>query len=415
MGTRRISSTAHSRPHRIATTRAASQSRHSGEPVRTADRRLVVVSANSSWNLLNFCKGQIRGLQEAGYSVAAIVPPDGGTEQLEQLGAEIHTVPLSLHGMSPLSDLRAVVRYLSLLRLIRPAAYLGITAKPNIYGGIAAQLCGIPVINTVTGLGTGFLSGRLLEKIVSGLYWAAFRRSCRVFFLNRDDYELFVGRRLVKPETAAVIPGSGIDLDYFEAAPPRRSKELTFLFIGRLLTDKGVREYLEAARTVKEQVPQARFQILGPADPHPKAVPAELLDDYQRQGLVEMLGSTDDVRPYISNADCVVLPSYREGLPRALVEASSMARPVIASDVPGCREVVDDGATGYLCEARSPQALAAAILKFAALSPAERETMGGAGRRKAEREFGDEHVVRAYVSALDSILATCKGAGQLEA
>ncbi len=353
---------------------------------------------------MNYCQGQIRGLQKAGYSVAAMVPPDDGIVQLRELGLEVHTVPLSLHGTSPLADLRSVMCYLRLLRRIRPAAYLGITAKPNIYGGIAAQLCGIPVINTVTGLGTGFLSGRLLETIVSGLYRAAFRRSSRVFFLNRDDYDLFVGRGVVTPETAEIIPGSGIDLDHFQAAPPRRSAELIFLLIGRLLTDKGIVEYLETARAMKRQNLPARFQILGPADPHPKAVPAALLAEYEREGAVELLGSTDDVRPYIAAADCVVLPSYREGLPRVLVEAGAMARPVIASDVPGCREVVDDGVTGYLCEPRSAEALAAAVARFASLTPAEREKMGQAGRRKAEAEFGDEHVVRAYVSALDRIL-----------
>lgn len=374
---------------------------------------MLVISANSSWNLLNYCRGQIAGLQQAGYTVAAMVPPDEGTEQLRDLGVEVHFVPLSLHGRSPVSDVRAMIRYLEVLRRIRPDAFLGITAKPNIYGGIAAQLCGIPVINTVTGLGTGFLSDRFLETIVSSLYRAAFRRSSQVFFLNREDYDLFVGRRLVRPEVAAVIPGSGIDLEHFKPALPTGNNDPIFLFIGRLLTDKGVGEYLEAARAVKEQVPGARFQILGPADPHPKAVPAEILEQCERQGIVELLGSTDDVRPYIAKADCIVLPSYREGLPRVLVEASSMARPVIASDVPGCRDVVEHGVTGYLCEARSAEALAAALLGFASLPAIQRRRMGQAGRRKAELEFGDEHVVSAYVSTLDRVLANRSPADRL--
>lgn len=370
---------------------------------KPAAKPLLVLSANSSWNLLNFCKGQIRGLHEAGYSIAAMVPPDAGSGQLEKLGVEVHTIPLNQHGLSPLSDLRLLASYAAILRRLRPAAYLGITAKPNIYGSIAAQFCGIPVINSVTGLGTGFLSGRLLEMLVSGLYRSAFRRSGQVFFLNRDDHDLFVSRGIVKPQVATVIPGSGIDLDWFKVAPPPVNDKLTFLFIGRLLTDKGVGEYLEAARIVKEQVPDARFQILGPADPHPKAAPAEVVQNYVARGVVELLGSTEDVRPYIANADCIVLPSYREGLPRVLVEAGAMARPAIASDVPGCRDVVDHGVTGYLCAARSAEALAAAMLEFARLPPAQREEMGQAARRKAEAEFGDEHVVRALVSVLQRI------------
>lgn len=365
--------------------------------------QLLVVSANSSWNLLNFCKNLISGLQAAGYSVAAIVPGDEGCERLRSMGVDVHTVPLEKHGLSPFSDLRLLVRYLKLLRTIRPDAYLGITAKPNIYGGMAAQLCGIPVINSVTGLGTAFLGSKPLEMLVSTMYRAAFLRARKVFFLNRDDYDLFTNRHLVRREIAEIIPGSGIDLDWFEVAPPTANQAPLFLFIGRLLTDKGVVEYVQAARAVKAKSPAARFQILGPTDPHPKAVPDELLKSYIEDGTVELLGSTDDVRPYIKAADCVVLPSYREGLPRVLVEASAMGRPIIASDVPGCRDVVEDGTTGYLCEVRSARSLEAALIRFLQLSPGERKRMGAAGRRKAELEFGDEHVIRAYLSALEGI------------
>lgn len=391
---RRVSHRPHGRPHMLKRARQES----SGRP-------LLVVSANSSWNLLNFCRGQIRGLQDAGYSIAAMVPPDKDVEQLAALGVAVHPIPMSQHGLSPIADLRLLARYSALLRRLRPAAYLGITAKPNIYGGLAAQLSGIPVINSVTGLGTGFLGSRWLEMTISALYWAAFRRAKTVFFLNKDDHDLFIRRKLVRPETAAIIPGSGIDLDRFRQTPPPQGDHLTFLYIGRMLTDKGVREYLEAARIVKDRVPGARIQLLGPLDPHPKAVPAELLQEYERQGIVELLGSTDDVRPYIAAADCIVLPSYREGLPRVLVEASAMARPMIASDVPGCRDVVENDVTGYLCEARSGEALAAAMLRLASHTTARRAKMGQLARRKAEREFGDDLVTGAYVQALDAIVA----------
>lgn len=373
---------------------------------------LLAISANSSWNLLNFCRGQILGLQEAGYSIAAIVPADEENSALEEMGVAVHTVPLSKHGLSPLSDLRLFARYAALLRRIRPAAYLGITAKPNIYGGIAAQMSGVPVINSITGLGTGFLSGRLLEVIVSGLYWAAFRRSKKIFFLNRDDRDLFVGRRLVKSEKTDIIPGSGIDLDWFKMSPPPDRQQLVFLYIGRILYDKGVGEFLNAARIVKQQMPDVRFQILGPSDQHPKAVPADVIDRYKREKIVEFLGSTDDVRPFVANADCVVLPSYREGLPRVLVEAGAMARPVIATDVAGCRDVVDHEVTGLMCEPKSAESLARTMLAIARLTPSERARMGEKGRMKVEREFGDEIVVRAYVAALKEI---CTGQSAVRA
>ena len=259
------------------------------------------------------------------------------------------------------------------------------------------------MINSVTGLGTGFLSGRALETVISALYRFAFRRSRKVFFLNRDDRDLFVRRKLVRSAVAQIIPGSGIDLQRFAVAPPKSAGPLTFLFIGRMLIDKGVAEFLQAAETVKGQLPATRFQILGPTDAHPKAVPTELLERSARLGFVELLGSTGDVRPYIARSDCIVLPSYREGLPRVLVEASAMGRPSIAADVPGCREVVDDKVTGYLCAERSAPELARAMVRFARLEPGERAAMGLAARRKAETEFGDDHIVDAYLRALEAI------------
>lgn len=378
-------------------------SRKLKQPLDRGSRGSLVISANSSWNLLNFCRNLISGLQDAGYSVGAIVPADEGCKQLKSLGVDVRTVPLNLHGLSPVSDLRLAAAYWRLLREMRPSAYLGITAKPNIYGGVAAQLSGIPVIASVTGLGTAFLGSKPLEMLVSAMYRTAFLRARKVFFLNRDDYDLFTRRKLVRREVAQIIPGSGIDLDWFAKAPSPDNPAPVFLFIGRLLTDKGVCEYLEAARAAKAQIPGARFQILGPADPHPKAVRDELLKTFVDDGTVELLGSTDDVRPFIEAADCVVLPSYREGLPRVLVEASAMGRPVIASDVAGCRDVVEDGVTGLLCEVKSARSLEEAMVRFAEMPKEERAQMGSAGRQKAEREFGDEHVLRAYLSALSNV------------
>jgi len=366
--------------------------------------RPLVISANSCWNLLNFCRGQIHGLQEAGYSVAAVAPLDQAADALARLGVSVHHVHMREHGLSPLADLRLCIEYYSLLRRIQPLAYLGITAKPNIYGSIAAQLAGIPVINSVTGLGTAFLGGPALELLVSTLYRAAFLRSKKVFFLNRDDRDLLVARHVVRPDRATVVPGSGIDLQYFGEAPPVENDRTKFLYIGRMLSDKGVREFLEAAQLIRRQVAGTQFQLLGPREAHPKAVPPELLRSCEDDGTVEFFGSTSDVRPYIAASDCVVLPSYREGLPRVLVEAGAMARPVIASDVPGCRDVVEDGITGYLCDAKSAESLAAAMLKFVRRPREERWRMGKAGRRKVEREFCDSRVVAAYVQALDAIL-----------
>ncbi len=204
---------------------------------------------------------------------------------------------------------------------------------------------------------------------------------------------------------AQVIPGSGIDLNHFAAADPTDHESPTFLFIGRLLVDKGIVEFGTAAAMVRRSWPDARFVVVGGWSDHPKAAPRHRLDQWANSGLLELAGNVDDVRPFIENADCVVLPSYREGLPRALLEASAMARAVIGCDVPGSREVVEDGISGYLCEARSAPALAKAMLTFSSLQPDERCAMGKRARLRAKERFGEERVSNAYCAALASIMA----------
>ncbi len=362
----------------------------------------VMLSANASWNLVNFRAPIIAALTRRGHRVVAAVPDDGGADSLRSLGVEIEFVPVDARGVSPLRDLRLFLSYRSVFRRVRPDAFLAFTAKPNIYGSLAAALCDVPVINTITGLGTAFLSGRALQAIVSRLYRLALRRSKRVFFHNKEDCALFVDRKLVRSEQAAVVAGSGVDLERFS---PRQNLKadgsVTFLFIGRMLTDKGAMEFARAAEIVGSQI-EARFRMLGSVEDHPKAVSRDFLEEAARRGTIELLGTCDDVRPVIADSDCVVLPSYREGLPRVLLEASAMGKPVIATDVPGCRDAVADGVTGLLCEPRSAASLARAMTAMAAMTPSERGAMGKAGRLKAEREFSIDGVVNCYLDALHS-------------
>ncbi|HET9397300.1 MAG TPA: glycosyltransferase family 4 protein, partial [Sphingomicrobium sp.] len=218
-----------------------------------------------------------------------------------------------------------------------------------------------------------------------------------------EDLELFVERGFVRREKAGLVAGSGIDLDRF--APSSRDKPNavpTFLLIGRFLRDKGVAEFIEAAHALGGRRP-ARFQLAGTIEDHPKAVSRALIESAERSGAVELLGTTSDIRTFIEHADCVVLPSYREGLPRVLLEASAMARPVVATDVPGCRQAVEHGVTGLLCAPRSSASLAEAISAIAEMSPAERAKMGQRGRAKAKREFSEERVVAAYLGALREV------------
>jgi glycosyltransferase involved in cell wall biosynthesis len=259
------------------------------------------------------------------------------------------------------------------------------------------------VVATISGLGTTFLSSLPLQLLVSRLYRRALRSSARVFFHNHEDRDLFVDRNIVRRDIAEVVPGSGVDLGRFSPRQFRSpNDQITFLFVGRILKDKGALEFAEAAAIVRE-TNAARFQMLGSLGNHPKALAPGILEPFVRDGIIEPLGSATDVRPFIANADCIVLPSYREGLPRTILEASAMAKPVIASNVPGCRQAVDDQVTGFLCEPRSARSLALAMTKIIGMSADERRMMGLRGRKKAEAEFSEDRVVAAYLGALSGI------------
>ena len=366
--------------------------------------RTVVFAANSAWNILNFRMNLVRALAAEGLNPVALVPPGEGEAELKKAGVTVHTIPMSADDTSPLSGFILVVRYIRRLRQIRPAAFLGFTPKPNIFGSMAASALKIPVINNVTGLGTAFIHGGVLGELVPSLYRVALRRSFRVFFHNDEDRDLFLQRRLVRAAQAAVIPGSGVDLQRFKASPLPGKESLTFLFIGRLLWEKGVGEFVEAARMVRTDFPSACFQVLGPIDEGKRGVPAVEMDRWESEGIVEYLGTAPDVRSFIEAADCVVLPSYREGMPRVLLEAAAMGRPLIGADVPGCRRIVRTDETGFLADVRSSTSLAKKMAEMIRLAPAERERMARKAREVVELEFGEDLVDRAYLTALASIV-----------
>jgi len=367
-------------------------------------RPLIALAVNDAWNIVNYRSRLVGALGEAGYRIVVLAPDGPHVPALRELGADFVAVPMSPRGTSPIDDLRTLFAYRRALAALRPAALLGFTSKPNIYGSLAAHALGIPVINNISGLGAVFANDSWLTRVVSTLYKAALRRSATVFFQNRDDQTLFERRGLVKAVQSALLPGSGIDLDHFAPAIRRRGGDghTTFLFAARLLWDKGVREYVEAARKVRERFPQARFRILGMIEPPGRTtVPEADLRAWDAEGAIDFIGAATDVRQAFANADCVVLPSYyREGVPRVLLEASSMAIPIITTDAPGCREAVDDGISGFLCEPRNVASLVAAIERMAALPATKRKAMGSAARAKMERQFRDEIVHRAYLTAL---------------
>ena len=370
----------------------------------TASRPPVLISGNSSWNIVNFRVPLIRALEDAGFEPVIVAPVDPSAEdRLAALGVRRFVTNIDRSGLNPVKDLGLLGFYARIFGQVRPAAYLGYTIKPNIYGCFAARLCRVPAIPNISGLGTAFIRGGLLGRVVSGLYRLALGGARVVFFQNAEDMALFVGRKLVSAKQARLIPGSGIDLDQFAPAP-FPSGPFRFLLIARLLGDKGVREFIEAARLIKAEGVDASFALLGPLDPGNRTgISQAELDSWTTDATIDYLGETEDVRPFIAESHAVVLPSYREGLPRALLEGAAMGRPLIATGVPGCRDVLDDGVNGFSCSARDPSALAAAMRKMLALSPEQRFAMGQAGRARVQARFSDGLVIRAYLDALGDL------------
>ena len=365
----------------------------------------IVVSANSRWNIANFRSGLIKALAGEGASVVIAAPPEADDVMAGLPSDRFMPLRMSRSGLNPFADAQLLAGYVRLFRGVRPSAYLSFTIKPNIYGALAARLMGVPAIPNVSGLGTAFLSGGWLGRLVDVLYRLAFARCEVVFFQNPDDRRIFVDRGIVTAARARLLPGSGIDLKQFAPAPPLSGGPPIFLFIGRLLTDKGVREFVEAAQLTKARYPEARFRLLGGLDPENRtAIGRQELDRWIAEGTVEYLGPTNDVRPHIGDAGAVVLPSYREGLPRSLLEGGAMARPLIATDVPGCREIVQDGATGLLCQVRSASSLAGAMARFAEMDVDQRQALGDAARAKVDAEYDERAVIDAYLEVVKPLM-----------
>ncbi len=319
---------------------------------------------------------------------------------------EYYDINISRKGTNPFVDLKTMYNFYKVYKEIRPDIILHYTAKPNIYGTIAASLLGIPVINNIAGLGTLFIRQSMVTEVVKKLYRFSQKRASKVFFQNPDDMNLFIGSNLVAREKSGLLPGSGVDLKKFK--PINKEKDdskFRFLLISRLLKDKGILEYIEAIKIIKNKYQNVEFEILGAIDKGNKtAISKEMLQNWIDDGLISYLGVIDNVQNVIADADCVVLPSYREGTPRSLLEASAMEKPIIATNAVGCKEVVDDGINGYLCEVKNSVDLADKLEKMLALSDAERKNMGKKGREKVLKEFDEKIVFEKYLESIGAII-----------
>jgi len=361
----------------------------------------IAIVLNTSWNIYNFRMSFIRSLIAEGHEVHTVAPVDDYTHRLEEAGCIHHNVRMDSRGANPIRDFGLIIEFWSIYRRLKPDVILHYTIKPNIYGTLAASMLKIPVVNNVCGLGTVFLKKGLVSLVAIKLYRWAFRYPKKVFFQNSDDRKLFLERKLVPAAIADLIPGSGVDLHHFAPVPSGKNEKFTFLLISRLITDKGVLEFVDAVKHLKAKGFDAKFQILGPKDPqHKRGIQLKTIDEWIHSGVVEYLGTTDDVRQYINKADCVVLASYREGTPRTLLEAASSGKPIIATDVPGCHHVVVNNYNGLLCKMKDANDLADKMQTMAQLEETFLQEMGANGRKKMELEYSEDIVIRKYIAAI---------------
>lgn len=360
-----------------------------------------LIIASSPLSLLNFRGKLLEAINDADIEIHVAAPDfSNNTDELTKLnnlGYIVHNIPLQRTGTNPLSDINTLKSLFLIIRDIKPQYVLSYTIKPVIYGNLAAWLNRVPNrFALITGLGYTFQNVEetgtrsKFQKIIHEMYRQALAKAHHVFFQNPDDLNLFRELNLIKKnKPTTVVNGSGIDLEKFKATPlPAISSDnrITFLLIARLLADKGVREYIEAAKKIKAKYPFINFNLVGPIDSNPSAISKEELDGWVKLGNINYLGKLSDVRPAIADSSVFVLPSYREGIPRTVLESMAMGRPIITTDAPGCRETVIDGMNGFLVSVKSVDDLVDAMEKFI-LDPSLIETMGAASRKLAEEKF----------------------------
>lgn len=367
-------------------------------------RFLVIANALSS--VTNFRLDLIKTLQSKGVEVHVACPNDKSHDSdrkvLSELGVKVHDVSMSRAGLNPFQDLYTCWALWRLMRFIRPDKVLGYTIKPVVWGSLAAFFARIPQrYALIAGLGYAFVEGgatsrkrAVVKHAAQFLYRLALNRCQRVFFQNPDDELLFRQSGILKKRIAStVVKGSGVNLDHFQAVP--LPKKPAFLLIARLLIDKGVREYAQAAKRLKVQYPEARFMLVGYLDENPESISETELATWTSGGYIDYLGKLGDVRPALAQASCFVLPSYREGTPRSVLEALAMGRAVITTDAPGCRETVIDGENGFLVQPKSADELTRAMEKLVQ-DPEQMKVMGQVSLQRAREDF-DVHKVNAIM------------------
>lgn len=368
----------------------------------------VLFVSNTSWSVYNFRKNLMKALKEEGFDVSFCASYDKYTDKLKKEGFKYIRVGIDKKGKNPFNDLKLIFDFYKIYKKEKIDLISHYTIKPNVYGSLAARITKTEYINTVTGLGSVFIKNNILAQIVKFFYRIVFRYSQKVFFQNRDDLNFFIKNKLIKKEKSILVRGSGVDTNYFHPNFCRRKVDFsfTFLFLGRILWNKGVDEFVKAAEIIRKRYSYSRFLLLGPIDRKDSSfVPEKLIEKWVKEKTIQYLRERDDVRKVICESDIVVLPSYyREGVPRSLLEAASMEKPIITTNVSGCKDVVEDNINGLICEGRNYKDLAAKMEKMINLKEGERIKMGKKGRERMKNDFDEKIVIKKYLGVINKIV-----------
>lgn len=352
----------------------------------------ILIIVNHDLVIYNFRKELVQEFIQQGFDVTIVSPYGKKIEKLTKLGCSFIDCQVDRRGTNFLNDIKLFIQYYKTIKALRPAVLLTFTVKPNLYGGLAAKINRIPYIANITGLGPAFREKGPLQIFLVFLSRIALKRAV-IFFQNSENRDFFKRSDILGIENQ-VLPGSGVNLEEFHVLPYPDEEEICFVFIARIMKEKGIGEFLKAAKSMKEKGLKARFEVCGFFE---ETYYQEIFKQYQDHGIIVYHGLVEDMKEIYGNCHCVVLPSYREGLSNVILEAAACGRPAIVSDIPGCREAVENGRTGMLAVSGDPKDLTRKMEKFLKLSYKEKKEMGLLARKKMESEFDRKIVVERYM------------------
>ncbi len=356
----------------------------------------ILILANSDIGLYKFRKELIEALRSLKHEVYISLPQGEFIDRLVEMGCQFIETKISRHGVNPITDFLLYRKYKSMLKEIKPDIVFTYTIKPNVYGGMACQSCKIPYLANVTGLGTAIQNGGILQKISLVLYKKGLKGAKHVFFQNSENHRFMTETGIVTSPTT-ILPGSGVNLEeYAYADYPSEENGIHFLFVGRIMKDKGIDELLAAVREIKGIYSNVVFDVVGGYDGPYESV----IKKAQADGLIQYHGIQDDVRPFYRACHCVVLPSYHEGMANVLLEGAAIGRPLITTNIPGCREAVQDGVNGFLCDVKDSGSLYIAIIKLINTFQDKRKSMGIQSRKLVTERFNRREIVKLYLREL---------------